>query len=113
MEGTIPSAYRTSKFDLKVTPLHPTFACQLEDVDFSKPVSPELYAEIREVVDKVGLISAFSWLIGIHAQLQIHSMVWLCAERLASPMRPTSSSASTSGSWMMFGHISKPAESIV
>jgi alpha-ketoglutarate-dependent 2,4-dichlorophenoxyacetate dioxygenase len=38
---------------LKVTPLHPTFGAELSGVDFTKPVSPELYAEIRKVVDKV------------------------------------------------------------
>lgn len=53
IEGTIPAPYKTARFGLKVTPTHPTFACELEGVDFSKPVSPELYAEIREVCDKV------------------------------------------------------------
>ena len=53
IEGAIPSSYFTPKFNLKVTPLHPTFACELEGVDWSKDVSPELYQEIREVVDKV------------------------------------------------------------
>jgi alpha-ketoglutarate-dependent 2,4-dichlorophenoxyacetate dioxygenase len=38
---------------LKVTPLHPTFAAELQGVDWSKPISPEQYKEIREVVDKV------------------------------------------------------------
>lgn len=53
LEGTVPGPYLTPKFNLKVTPLHPTFACQLEGVDWSKEVSPELYQEIRNVVDKV------------------------------------------------------------
>lgn len=57
IEGQIPSPYLTPKFKLKVTPLHPTFACELEGVDWSKDVSPELYQEIREVVDKVRLHS--------------------------------------------------------
>jgi hypothetical protein len=38
---------------IKVTPLHPTFGAELSGVDFTKRVSPELYAEIRKVVDKV------------------------------------------------------------
>ncbi|GFZ43458.1 hypothetical protein JCM24511_01178 [Saitozyma sp. JCM 24511] len=41
---------------LKVTPLHPTFGAELSGVDFTKPVSPELYAEIRKVVDKYGAV---------------------------------------------------------
>lgn len=44
---------------LKVTPLHPTFGAELSGVDFTKPVSPELYAEIRKVVDKVRDILPF------------------------------------------------------
>lgn len=39
---------------LKVTPLHPTFAAELSGVDFTKPVPPETYAEIRKIVDQVG-----------------------------------------------------------
>lgn len=53
IEGKIPAPYTTPNFGLKVTPLHPTFGCQLDGVDWSKDVSPELYKEIREVVDKV------------------------------------------------------------
>ena len=53
IEGTLPEPYYTPKFNLKVIPIHPTFACELEGVDWSKDVSPELYKEIREVVDKV------------------------------------------------------------
>lgn len=40
---------------LKVTPLHPTFAAELSGVDFTKPVPPETYDEIRKIVDKVCL----------------------------------------------------------
>jgi hypothetical protein len=53
IEGTIPKPFATPKFNLHVTPLHPTFACTLEGVDWSKPISPELYQEIRSLVDKV------------------------------------------------------------
>lgn len=38
---------------LQVTPLHPTFGAEVAGVDFTQPISPELYAEIRKVVDKV------------------------------------------------------------
>ena len=54
IEGNIPPPYRTAKFGLEVIPLHPTFACELKGVQWSEPISPELYAEIREVSDKVG-----------------------------------------------------------
>lgn len=53
IEGLVPAPYRTPKFNLRVVPLHPTFACELQGVDWSKDVSPELYQEIREIVDKV------------------------------------------------------------
>ncbi|WWC64938.1 uncharacterized protein I303_107552 [Kwoniella dejecticola CBS 10117] len=39
-----------------VKPLHPTFACELSGVDFSKPISPTEYAEIRKIVDKYGVV---------------------------------------------------------
>lgn len=38
---------------LQVKPLHPTFAAEIAGVDFSQPITPELYKEIRAVVDKV------------------------------------------------------------
>ncbi|KAK5168856.1 uncharacterized protein LTR77_006165 [Saxophila tyrrhenica] len=57
IEGEIPSPYNTPKFQLEVIPLHPTFACELRGVDWSKPVPLEVYAEIREVVDKVSQIT--------------------------------------------------------
>lgn len=53
IEGQIPAPYTTPKFGLEVKPLHPTFACELSGVDWSKPIPPEVYAEIREVCDKV------------------------------------------------------------
>lgn len=39
----------------EVIPLHPTFAAEIKGVDFTQPISPELYAEIRKEVDKVRL----------------------------------------------------------
>jgi hypothetical protein len=53
IEGNIPDPYTTAKHGLEVIPLHPTFACELKGVDFSKPISPDVYAEIREVSNKV------------------------------------------------------------
>ncbi|KAK1925954.1 hypothetical protein DB88DRAFT_485737 [Papiliotrema laurentii] len=41
---------------LQVTPLHPTFGAEVAGVDFTQPISPELYAEIRKVVDKYGVV---------------------------------------------------------
>ncbi|KAI1121209.1 Clavaminate synthase-like protein [Nemania abortiva] len=56
IEGTIPGPFCTPKFNLKVTPLHPTFGASLEGVNWSKDISPQLYQEIREVVDKYGAV---------------------------------------------------------
>ena len=53
IEGTVPDPYRVSNFNLRVTPLHPTFACELEGVDWTQPISPDLYEQIRKVVDQV------------------------------------------------------------
>lgn len=55
IEGNIPAPFEDSEFGLKVTPLHPTFGCELEGVDWSKPVSPKLYKKIRGIADKVRL----------------------------------------------------------
>lgn len=53
IEGSIPSPYRTPNFGFTVVPIHPTFACELQGVDWSKDISPEEYQEIRGVVDRV------------------------------------------------------------
>jgi hypothetical protein len=53
IEGVLPSPYRTPKIGYTVTPIHPTFACELEGVDWGRDISPDEYKEIREVVDKV------------------------------------------------------------
>ena len=46
IEGSTPDTYYTPSFKLKVIPIHPTFACKLEDVDWSKDISTELCKEI-------------------------------------------------------------------
>ncbi|KAH8816079.1 hypothetical protein F5884DRAFT_207875 [Xylogone sp. PMI_703] len=56
IEGSIPQPYRTPKFGLTVVPLHPTFACEIQGVDWSKDIEPELYGEIREIADKYGVV---------------------------------------------------------
>ncbi|CAH0058373.1 unnamed protein product [Clonostachys solani] len=56
IEGQLASPYTTPKFNLRVTPLHPTFGCRLDGVDWSKDISPELYQEIRDIVDKYGVV---------------------------------------------------------
>ncbi|WWC96566.1 hypothetical protein V866_003434 [Kwoniella sp. B9012] len=40
----------------EVKSLHPTFACELSGVDFSKPITPAEYAEVRKVVDAYGVV---------------------------------------------------------
>ena len=36
-----------------VTELHPTFAAQVEGVDFSRPISDEVFAEIQQAITQV------------------------------------------------------------
>ncbi|RXK40267.1 hypothetical protein M231_02381 [Tremella mesenterica] len=43
---------------VEVKPLHPTFGAELSGVDFTKPISPETYAEIRKAIDKYGVLVA-------------------------------------------------------
>jgi hypothetical protein len=56
IEGYIPAPYLTPTYELRVTPLHPTFGCEIDGVDWKKDIPPELYQEIREVVDKYGVV---------------------------------------------------------
>lgn len=53
LEDEVPPPYNTPRLRYEVTPLHPTFACELKGVDWNKPISPEEYEEIRRVTDKV------------------------------------------------------------
>jgi alpha-ketoglutarate-dependent 2,4-dichlorophenoxyacetate dioxygenase len=41
---------------LKINPLHPTFAAQLEGVDFSKPVPKEVCNEIEDAAHQYGVL---------------------------------------------------------
>ncbi|KAG8625989.1 hypothetical protein KVT40_006390 [Elsinoe batatas] len=56
IEGPIPAPYHTPKHNLLITPLHPTFACTLSGVDWTRPIPPSIYAEIRDVVDKYAVV---------------------------------------------------------
>ncbi|GAB7360902.1 hypothetical protein MBLNU230_g0888t1 [Neophaeotheca triangularis] len=56
LEDDVPPPYNTPRLRYEVTPLHPTFACELRGVDWNKPISPEEYEEIRRVTDKYGVV---------------------------------------------------------
>ncbi|KAK4953699.1 hypothetical protein LTR10_008303 [Elasticomyces elasticus] len=56
LEGHIPSPYTTPS-GLAVIPLHPSFGCELSGVDWAKPIPEALYREIRDVVDKYGVVA--------------------------------------------------------
>lgn len=53
IEGEIPPPFKTPKFGFEVIPLHPTFACELKGVDWSRPIPKEEYEEIRQISNKV------------------------------------------------------------
>jgi alpha-ketoglutarate-dependent 2,4-dichlorophenoxyacetate dioxygenase len=38
---------------LKIKELHPTFAAEITEVDFSKPISPDVFHEIKSAMPKV------------------------------------------------------------
>ncbi|KAK3677009.1 hypothetical protein LTR78_003214 [Recurvomyces mirabilis] len=56
IEGDIPAPYTTNS-GLEVVPLHPTFACELRGVDWSKSISQEAYDEIRQIADQYGVVA--------------------------------------------------------
>ncbi len=63
IQGVIPEPFYTPKFGLKVIPIHPTFGCELEGVDWSKDIPEDVYKEIRVLVDKVSfLVKAFIYM---------------------------------------------------
>src|ERR1700761_1728790 len=41
---------------LNIKPLHPTFACEIEGCDLSKPISDETFEELRDVLHKYGVV---------------------------------------------------------
>lgn len=41
------------KEHLEIVPLHPTFAAEVKGVDFSEPVSDDVFAEIKAAITKV------------------------------------------------------------
>lgn len=45
------------KEQLQITRLHPTFAAEVEGVDFSKPVPDDVFAEIQAALTKVNTVS--------------------------------------------------------
>jgi alpha-ketoglutarate-dependent 2,4-dichlorophenoxyacetate dioxygenase len=44
---------------ITVKELHPTFVAEVQGVDFSKPVSPEVFSEIQNALAKVKLLSKY------------------------------------------------------
>ncbi|KAM0750585.1 taurine catabolism dioxygenase [Meredithblackwellia eburnea MCA 4105] len=46
----------TKTYPFEVIELHPTFACEVKGVDFTKPITPELAKDLREVSDKYGVV---------------------------------------------------------
>ncbi|KAJ9613882.1 hypothetical protein H2200_002018 [Cladophialophora chaetospira] len=73
IEDDIPEPFTTSEFNLRVTPLHPTFACELDGVEWDKPISPELYQEIRKLVDRYGLVVCRKTNLSDEAHIQFSS----------------------------------------
>lgn len=41
---------------LQITPLAPTFAAEIEGIDFSQPVDDALFQELRDAISKYGVI---------------------------------------------------------
>ena len=45
---------------VQVKEIHPTFGCELSGVDWSKPIPPEVAAEIVKIANKVSVAQPFS-----------------------------------------------------
>lgn len=51
---------RTDFHYIAIKELHPTFGAEISGVDFSKPVTKEVFAEILAAINKVGLTYLYS-----------------------------------------------------
>jgi len=45
-----------SSIELKVTPLHETFGCQVDGFDFSSPIDDRLFKEITDIIGQYGVV---------------------------------------------------------
>ena len=41
---------------LKITPLHPTFAAEVEGIDFSEPVSDAIFNELKDIISRYAVV---------------------------------------------------------
>lgn len=51
----MPHATEDDYSNIQVEPLAPTFGAEVKGVDFSQPVTPEVYADIRRAITKVNI----------------------------------------------------------
>jgi alpha-ketoglutarate-dependent 2,4-dichlorophenoxyacetate dioxygenase len=52
---------------IRVRPLHPTFGAEISGVDFSSPLSDEVFKDIYDAITKVRFRSTLVWyLVGSH-----------------------------------------------
>jgi alpha-ketoglutarate-dependent 2,4-dichlorophenoxyacetate dioxygenase len=54
MPGLLPSTDDTDFKNIKIQKLHKTFGAQISGVDFSSPISDEIFDEILAAITKVG-----------------------------------------------------------
>jgi hypothetical protein len=50
----LPFATDASFSHISVNPIHPTFGAEVREVDFSKPLTDEVFSEIYSAITKVG-----------------------------------------------------------
>jgi alpha-ketoglutarate-dependent 2,4-dichlorophenoxyacetate dioxygenase len=50
---------------IKIKKLHPTFAAEIEGVDFSKPLEDDVFREILAASAKVDIPSKDAWFVGM------------------------------------------------
>lgn len=54
---------------IQVKELHPTFGAEVDGVDFSQPVTEDVFSEIHQAITKVNATSAFSTLHKVNRDL--------------------------------------------
>jgi hypothetical protein len=88
---------------LKIKELHPTFAAEIEGVDFSKPLSDSVFEEIRAASAKVNMFVIRHGILDTpctgSATDYVNSTACWFSARLASAMLAMLSSPSGLGPW--------------
>ena len=68
---------------IQATPLAPTFGAEITGIDFSKPVEPEVFAEVKDAITKVSTSHCLASIVTMPSSDQDISTACLCFAKQA------------------------------